>query len=133
MVVNKLGVDVLLLILCRLRFCKSFQSDNYVYYDLNNSALDFLSFISGQGPRLDFNNGPGDNSNSCRILAPGLYSSPIQIISSNTDQDYHSLCCRDPFHFPIFPPKCYEVSFKRAQSVNKNCLTTPHLFCYVPI
>ena len=41
MLVNKLGVDVLLL-LCRLRFCKSFQSDNYVYYDLNNSALDFL-------------------------------------------------------------------------------------------
>ena len=42
MLVNKLGVDVLLLMLCRYRFCKSFQSDNYVYYDLNNSALDFL-------------------------------------------------------------------------------------------
>ena len=42
MLVNKLGVDVLLLMLCRLHFCKSFQSDNYVYYDLNNSALDFL-------------------------------------------------------------------------------------------
>ena len=43
MLVNKLSVDVLkLLMLCRLRFCKSFQSDNYVYYDLNNSALDFL-------------------------------------------------------------------------------------------
>ena len=42
MLVNKLGVDVLLLMLCRLRFCKFFQSDNYVYYDLNNSALDFL-------------------------------------------------------------------------------------------
>ena len=40
MLVNRLGVDVLLLMLCRLRFCKSFQSD--VYYDLNNSALDFL-------------------------------------------------------------------------------------------
>ena len=39
MLVNKLGVDVLLLMLCRLRFCKSFQSDNYVYYDLNNSAF----------------------------------------------------------------------------------------------
>ena len=37
--VNKLGVDVLLLMLCRLRFCKSFQSDNYVYYDLNNTRL----------------------------------------------------------------------------------------------
>ena len=40
--VNKLGVDVLLLMLCRLRFCKSFQADNYVYYDLNNRALDLL-------------------------------------------------------------------------------------------
>ena len=43
MLVNKLGVDVLLLMLCRLRFCKSFQSNNYVYYNLNNSALDFLT------------------------------------------------------------------------------------------
>ena len=42
MLVNKLGVDVLLLKLCRLHFCKSFQSDNYVYHDLNNSALEFL-------------------------------------------------------------------------------------------
>ena len=42
MLVNKLGVDVLLLMLCRLRFCKSFQSDNYVNYDLRNSALHFL-------------------------------------------------------------------------------------------
>ena len=42
MLVNKLGVDVLLLMLCRFRFCKSFQSDNFVYYDLNNGALDFL-------------------------------------------------------------------------------------------
>ena len=42
MLINKLGVDVLLLMLCRLRFHKSFQSDNYVYFDLNNSALDFL-------------------------------------------------------------------------------------------
>ena len=39
MLINKLGVDVLLLMLCRLRFCKSFQS---VYFDLNYSALDFL-------------------------------------------------------------------------------------------
>ena len=39
MLVNKLGVDVLLLMLCRLRFCKSLQSDNFLYYDLNNSAL----------------------------------------------------------------------------------------------
>ena len=39
MLVNKLGV---LLMLRRLSFCKSFQSDNYVYCDLNVSALDFL-------------------------------------------------------------------------------------------
>ena len=38
MLVNILGVNVLLLMLCRRRFCKSFQSDNDVYYDLNNSA-----------------------------------------------------------------------------------------------
>ena len=43
MLVNKLGVDVLLLMLCRLCFCKSSRSDNYAYYDLNNSALDFLT------------------------------------------------------------------------------------------
>ena len=36
MLVYKQGVDLLLLMLCRLRFCKSFQSDNYVYFDLNN-------------------------------------------------------------------------------------------------
>ena len=42
MLANKLGVDVFLLMLWRLRFCKSFQTVNYVYYDLNNSALDFL-------------------------------------------------------------------------------------------
>ena len=42
MLVNKLGVDVSLLMSYRLPFCKSFQSDNYVYYDLNNRALDFL-------------------------------------------------------------------------------------------
>ena len=37
MLVNELGVDVKLLMLSRFRFCKSLQSDNYVYYDLNNS------------------------------------------------------------------------------------------------
>ena len=42
MLVNKLSVDVLLLMLCRPHFPKSFQSDNYLCYDLNNSALDFL-------------------------------------------------------------------------------------------
>ena len=34
MVVKKLGVNVLLLMLCRFRFSKSFQSGNFVYYDL---------------------------------------------------------------------------------------------------
>ena len=37
--VNELGVDVLLLMLCRLRFCKSFQSDDYVYHELNRFRL----------------------------------------------------------------------------------------------
>ena len=46
MLVNILGVNVLLLMLCRLRFCKSFQSDNCVYYDLNNIALDFYLVLS---------------------------------------------------------------------------------------
>ena len=43
MVVNKLGVNALLPMLCRLRFSKSFTSDNHVCCDLNNSTLDFLS------------------------------------------------------------------------------------------
>ena len=47
MVVNKLGVDVLLRMLCRLRFCKSFQSDNYVYYDLNYLVLS-KSFLNSE-------------------------------------------------------------------------------------
>ena len=45
MLVNKLGIDVLLLMLCKLRFCKSFQSDNYIYRDLNNSTLDFFIYF----------------------------------------------------------------------------------------
>ena len=35
---EKLGVNALLLMLCRLHFSKSFQSDNHVYRDLNNST-----------------------------------------------------------------------------------------------
>ena len=35
--------NVLLLMLCRLRFSKSFQSDNHIYCDFNNSTSDFLS------------------------------------------------------------------------------------------
>ena len=42
MLVNKLGVEFLLLMSRRLRSYKSFQLDNNVSYDLNNSALDFL-------------------------------------------------------------------------------------------
>ena len=44
MSINKLGVDVLLLMLRRLRFCKSFQSDNYVYHDLNKQRFR-LSYV----------------------------------------------------------------------------------------
>ena len=43
MLVKKLGVNALLPMLCRLRFSKSFQSDNHVYSDLNNSTLDLFS------------------------------------------------------------------------------------------
>ena len=43
MLVNKLGVNALLPMLCRLRFSKSFQSVNHVYCDLNNnSTLDCI-------------------------------------------------------------------------------------------
>ena len=42
MLVKKLGVDALLPTLCRLRFRKSFQSNNHIYCDLNNITLDFF-------------------------------------------------------------------------------------------
>ena len=75
--------------------------------------------------------------NSGLILAPNVYLSSIQIMplprpfqSWNAEENYHSLHYRRPFDFTIFPPKCYEASFKRSQSVNKNRLTTPpHLLC----
>ena len=38
---EKLGVNALLPILCRLRFSKSFQSDNHVYCDLNSNFRHF--------------------------------------------------------------------------------------------
>ena len=38
MLVKILGVNALLPMLCRFRFNKSFQSDNHVYCDLNNST-----------------------------------------------------------------------------------------------
>ena len=43
MLVKNLGVNALLPMLCRLRFSKSFQSNNHVYCELNNSTLNFLS------------------------------------------------------------------------------------------
>ena len=67
-----------------------------------------VSEIPNQLPRLDFNNGPGDNSNSGRILAPGIYLSPIQIMTtpgpfqSWNDEGYQSLNYRRPFDFIIF-------------------------------
>ena len=42
MLIKKMGVSALLPMLCRLCFSKSFQSDNYVYYALNNRTLDFF-------------------------------------------------------------------------------------------
>ena len=44
MLINKLGVNALLPILCRRRFSKSFQSDNHVYCDLNNSTVGSFKF-----------------------------------------------------------------------------------------
>ena len=38
MLVNKLGVDALLLMLCRLRFCKSFQSDTKRQIEANSNC-----------------------------------------------------------------------------------------------
>ena len=47
MLVKKLGVNALLPMLCPLRFRISFQSDNHVYCDLNNSTEHFyLSSLS---------------------------------------------------------------------------------------
>ena len=43
MLVKKLGVNSLMPVLCRLRFSKSFQSDNLVYCHMNNGTSDFLS------------------------------------------------------------------------------------------
>ena len=43
MLVKNLDVNALLPMLCRLRFSKSFQIVNYVFYDLNNSTSDSLS------------------------------------------------------------------------------------------
>ena len=42
---KRLGVNALLPLLCRIRFSKSFQSDNHVYCDLNNSILDFFYLV----------------------------------------------------------------------------------------
>ena len=45
MLVKTLGVNALLPMLCILRFGKSFQSDNHVYCDFNNSTLDFIDLV----------------------------------------------------------------------------------------
>ena len=42
MLFKKLGVNALLPMLCRLRFSKSFQSNNHVYRDLNNGTSDLV-------------------------------------------------------------------------------------------
>ena len=42
---KKLVVNSLLPMLCRLRFCKSFQSDNHVYCGLNNSTSDCFYLV----------------------------------------------------------------------------------------
>ena len=42
MLVNILGVNDLLPMLCRLCLSKSFRADNHVYCDFNNNTLDFF-------------------------------------------------------------------------------------------
>ena len=42
MLVKILGVNALLPMICRLRFSKSFQSNNHVSCDFNNTTLDFF-------------------------------------------------------------------------------------------
>ena len=44
--VKVLGVNALLPILCRLRFSKSFQSNNHVYRDLNNRTFRLYLVLS---------------------------------------------------------------------------------------
>ena len=48
MLAKKLGVNDLLPMLCRLRFSKSFQSDDHVYCDLNKGTLDFFYLVSSK-------------------------------------------------------------------------------------
>ena len=86
-----------------------------------------------KGPRPDFNNGPLNNSNSGRISVPSVHWSLIRIMAPlqaipilECWRRLPQLALSPPFWFPA---KCYEASFKRAQNVNKNCLTTPHLLC----
>ena len=46
--------------------------------------------ISGQGPRLNFNNRPGDNLNSGRIRTTGIYSSPTEIMEWPLPRSFQS-------------------------------------------
>ena len=71
-----------------------------------------------KGPRPDFNNGPGDNSNSGSILATGVYSSPIRIMGLSPSHSYlGTLKITTAYTIAallislFFPPKCYEASF----------------------
>ena len=94
--------------------------------------------ILAKDPRPNFNNGPGNNSNSGRIFVASVYSSPIRIMApppghSNlrTLMKITTACTIAALLISRFsPPKCSEASFKRAQSVNKNCLndTTSSMF-----
>ena len=62
--------------------------------------------------RPDFNNGPRDNLDSGRILAPAFVRVqfkkrplPRPFQSCNAEEDYHSLHYRRPFDLTIFPAK----------------------------
>ena len=89
--------------------------------------------INGQGPRPDFNNGPGDNSNSGRVSAFESNwnngSSPGHI-NLGTLKKITTACTIAALLISLFSR---QNAMRRALSelkvFNKNCLTTPHLLC----
>ena len=77
-----------------------------------------------KGPRPDFNNGPGDNSNSGCISAPrrllesDLNNGPTPGYSDLGMLKITTACTIAALLILLFfPAKCSEASFKRAQSV----------------